>query len=111
MVDRDDDVKIGIKTSAIFFGRLDVAAVMTCYALFLMGMGVIGFSYGAGWFFYIGLLLATVLALHHYTLIRGRDRMKCFTAFRGNNLVGLCVFIGVALDYAVRLRAWPQWFE
>ncbi len=111
MVDRDDDMKIGIKTSALFFGKYDVLAVMSCYVLFLLGMAAIGASYRAGWFFYGGLLLATILAIHHYTLIKDRDRMKCFTAFRGNSWVGLCVFVGVALDYLVRLHAWPRWFE
>jgi 4-hydroxybenzoate polyprenyltransferase len=111
MVDRDDDLRIGMKTSAIFFGKYDVLAVMTSYALFLFGMAAIGVSLRAGWIFYGGLLLAAILAVHHYTLIKDRDRAKCFTAFRGNNLLGLCVFVGVALDYAVRLNAWPRWYE
>jgi 4-hydroxybenzoate polyprenyltransferase len=110
MVDRDDDVKIGIKTSAIFFGRYDVLAVMACYALFIAGMAAIGVYIGAGWMFYAGLALAAILAVHYYTLIKDRDRMKCFAAFHSNNLLGLCVFVGVALDYMVRLRAWPRWF-
>jgi 4-hydroxybenzoate polyprenyltransferase len=111
MVDRDDDLRIGIKTSAIFFGKYDVLAVMTSYALFIFAMAAIGFHLRAGWIFYAGLVLATVLAVHHYALIKDRDRTKCFIAFRGNNLLGLCVFVGVALDYAVRLNAWPRWFD
>jgi 4-hydroxybenzoate polyprenyltransferase len=111
MVDRDDDMKIGMKTSAIYFGKYDVLAVMTSYALFLFGMAAIGVHLQFGWIFYAGLALATVLAIHHYTLIKDRDRMKCFAAFRSNNLLGLCVFVGIAVDYMIRVRAWPQWYE
>lgn len=110
MVDRDDDVRLGIKTSALFFGRFDVIAIATSYALFLSSMAVIGWLMSLGWIYYVGLGLAAILALSHVTQIRSRDRMKCFAAFRGNNLLGLCVFVGVVLDYAVRARAWPQWF-
>ncbi len=110
MVDRDDDSRIGIKTSALFFGKFDVIAVMTSYVLFLVGMIAIGFAHRAGLFFYIGIALAAILVAYHFTLIKDCDRMKCFTAFRGNNLVGLCVFVGVALDFATRLRAWPKWY-
>ncbi len=110
MVDRDDDKRLGIKTSALFFGRFDVLAVAVCYALFLLSMAAIGTLTNMGFIYFGGLLLALILAVHHVLQIRGRDRMKCFAAFRGNNLLGLCVFTGVAIDYAVRMRAWPQWF-
>ena len=109
MVDRDDDIRIGIKTSALFFGRADVLAVAACYSLFLGLMAGIGVWQQLGVLYYGGLVLAAVLAVHHTTLIRGRDRMKCFAAFRGNNLLGMCVFTGLAADYLVRLKAWPQW--
>lgn len=109
MVDRDDDIRIGIKTSALYFGRFDVAAVAACYALFLGLMAGIGVWQKLGWPYYAGLALAAVLAGHHISLIRDRDRMKCFAAFRGNNLLGMCVFSGLAADYLVRLKAWPQW--
>ena len=109
MVDRDDDIRIGIKTSALFFGRFDVLAVASCYAIFLALMAWIGFEQGLGIVYGIGLVLAAVLAVHHVMQIRGRDRMKCFAAFRGNNLLGMCVFTGLAADYLVRLKAWPQW--
>ena len=109
MVDRDDDIRIGIKTSALFFGRFDVLAVAVCYALFLSAMAAIGVWQALGEIYFFGLALAGVLAVHHITLIRGRDRMRCFAAFRGNNLLGMAVFIGLALDFLVRLKAWPQW--
>ena len=109
MVDRDDDIRIGIKTSALFFGRFDVLAVAICYALFLALMALIGVWQGLGMLYYVGLALAAILAVHHIHEIRGRDRMKCFAAFRGNNLLGMAVFTGLALDYLLRLKAWPQW--
>ncbi len=101
MVDRDDDLKIGIRTSAITFGRFDVAAVMLCYgaalAIFLVG----GWQLGLRWYFVGGIAIAAGIALYHYTLIRGRDRMACFAAFRHNNWLGASLFAGVALDYAL----------
>ncbi|MCS6996689.1 MAG: 4-hydroxybenzoate octaprenyltransferase [Casimicrobiaceae bacterium] len=110
MVDRDDDVRIGIRTSAIFFGRFDVAAVALSYLLFLGLMAWIGWRAGMGGFYFAGLALAAVLAVAYVWQIRAREREACFAAFRGNNLLGLCVFAGVALDFAVRLRAWPRWY-
>ncbi len=102
MVDRDDDLKIGIKTSAITFGRYDVAAVMTCYALHLALMLACGWQLGLRWWFAAGLAVAAGIACYHYTLIRGRERDPCFHAFRHNNWLGAAVFAGVALDYALR---------
>ena len=102
MVDRDDDLKIGIKTSAITFGQFDVVAVMLCYAVTLATTFVVGWGYGLRWWFLGGLLVAAGCAYYHYTLIRGRDRMRCFAAFRHNNWLGAAVFAGVALDYALR---------
>jgi 4-hydroxybenzoate polyprenyltransferase len=110
MVDRDDDIRIGIKTSALFFGKFDVVAVAVSYASFLGLMAGVGVWQQFGIFYYAGLVLGAVLAINHIWLIRGRDRLKCFTAFRGNNLLGTCVFVGVALDFAVRQKAWPQWY-
>ena len=110
MVDRDDDIRIGIKTSALFFGKFDVIAVAVSYACFLGIMAGVGVWQQYGLFYYAGLALAAVLAINHIWLIRGRDRMKCFAVFRGNNLLGICVFVGVALDFAVRLKAWPKWY-
>ena len=71
---------------------------------------LIGNAAGLGPIYYFGLTLAATLALHHLWLIRDRDRMRCFAAFRGNNLFGMAVFVGVALDYAVRTGAWPRWY-
>jgi 4-hydroxybenzoate polyprenyltransferase len=101
MVDRDDDLKIGIRTSAITFGRYDVAAVMLCYGAALAIDLACGWLLGLRGWFVAGVLVAAAIALYHYTLIRGRDRMRCFTAFRHNNWLGAALFAGVALDYAL----------
>ena len=102
MVDRDDDLKIGIKTSAITFGRHDVLAVMLCYAVTLAITLLVGWQVGLRGWFVAGMLLAAACALYHYTLIRSRDRLRCFAAFRHNNWLGAAVFGGIALDYALR---------
>ncbi len=97
MVDRDDDLKIGIRTSAITFGRFDVLAVMICYSLNLLLIALVGATHALGPGFYIGLLVAAGIAVYHYFLIRERDRMRCFAAFRHNNWLGAAVFAGIAL--------------
>jgi 4-hydroxybenzoate polyprenyltransferase len=102
MVDRDDDLKIGIKTSAITFGRFDVAAVMLCYAVTFAIVLLVGWQHGLRAWFIAGMLVAAGCAVYHYRLIRERDRMRCFTAFRHNNWLGAAVFAGIALDYALR---------
>jgi 4-hydroxybenzoate polyprenyltransferase len=108
MVDRDDDRKLGLRTSAIAFGRLDLAAVMLCYAGYLAGMVAVGVRLSMGPLYYAGLVGALGCAMFHWTLINGRDRALCFRAFLHNHWLGLSVFAGVALDYAVRLKAWPR---
>jgi 4-hydroxybenzoate polyprenyltransferase len=102
MVDRDDDLKIGIKTSAITLGRMDVAAVMAFYALYLASWAVLGRTLGLGGWFLAGIGAAAAQALWHFTLIRGRSRANCFTAFRQNHWLGFAVFAGTALDLAAR---------
>jgi 4-hydroxybenzoate polyprenyltransferase len=97
MVDRDDDLRIGLRTSAITFGRYDVLAVMLCYAISLGLITAVGLERGLGVRFLIGMLVAAGIAVYHWTLIRGRDRMRCFAAFRHNNWLGAAVFAGVAL--------------
>jgi 4-hydroxybenzoate polyprenyltransferase len=99
MVDRDDDLKIGIHTSAITLGRLDVAAVMASYALMIGILGWFGAELRLGWAFYAGLAVAAGMMLYHYTLIRSRSREGCFRAFRHNNWVGVAIFAGIAASY------------
>lgn len=98
MVDRPDDLKIGIKTSAITFGRFDVAAVMLCYGLTLAILAGVGVSMTLGWPYWLGLSAATGIALYHYTLIRNRDTGKCFAAFMHNNWFGAAVFAGILFN-------------
>ncbi len=102
MVDRDDDIKLGMRTSAITFGRFDVAAVMLCYAAALGIDLVCGWMLGLRGWFVAGVVVAAGMAVYHYTLIRERDRMRCFAAFRHNNWLGAALFVGVAADYALR---------
>ena len=102
MVDRDDDLRIGIQTSAITLGRWDVAAVMGFYAAYLASWAAIGWSLGLGRIYLIGVLVAALQAGWHWTLIRHRDRSGCFKAFRLNHWLGFAVFAGVALDLATR---------
>ena len=105
MVDRNDDLKIGIKTSAITFGRFDVAAVMLCYAATLAIIAGIGYGRGLGVAFYAGLAVAAGIMGVHYTWIRGRERMACFKAFLHNNWVGAVIFAGIVVDYLVSGRS------
>jgi len=102
MVDRDDDVRIGIKTAAITFGRYDVAAIMLCYGAMLAILAGIGVHYAMGAAYYAGLAAAAGLMLYHYRLIRARDREACFKAFNHNNWVGFAIFAGIFADFAVR---------
>jgi len=102
MVDRDDDLRIGIKTSAITLGRFDVAAVMAFYAAFLAIWAVLGIrlDFGAGYF--AGLLAAAAIAAWHFTLIRTRTREGCFRAFRLNHWLGFAVFAGIVAEFGLR---------
>ncbi|HWL75313.1 MAG TPA: 4-hydroxybenzoate octaprenyltransferase [Burkholderiaceae bacterium] len=102
MVDRDDDLRIGIKSSAIFFGRFDVFAIMVSYLAFVSLLVVIGRMITAAWPFYAGCAVAAAFAIYHFSLIRTRSRDGCMRAFRHNNWVGAAVFIGTAVDYALR---------
>jgi 4-hydroxybenzoate polyprenyltransferase len=98
MVDREDDLKIGIKTSAITFGRFDVVAVMLCYAIALGLLVCFGRVMHYGYFFYIGLAVAAAIAVYHYFLIRGRERDKCFKAFLHNTWFGAAIFAGFVAE-------------
>ncbi len=101
MVDRDDDLRIGMKTSAITLGRADVAVVMLCYASYL---AIWSFALAGRiplWILAGAMTAAAGQVVWHYTLIRGREREGCFKAFRVNHWVGFAVFAGVAAGYAL----------
>lgn len=102
MVDRDDDIRIGIKTSALTLGRFDVAGVMLFYTIYLALWAWLGLRFGLGTPFLVGIGAAAAQVAWHYTLIRDRSREGCFRAFRENHWVGFAVFAGTALDLAVR---------
>lgn len=106
LVDIEDDRKIGIKTSALtfqrFFGRFDIAAIMLCYAAALALLGYVGWRLGFGLAYAAGLAVAAGIAGYHYTLIRQRERMRCFKAFLHNNWLGAAVFAGIVADYWLR---------
>ena len=108
MVDRADDVKIGIRTSALTFGRADLFAIALCYALHLIGLTFIGWARSLGIVYYAGLACALLIALGHLWSIRRRDPAACFRTFIGNHWLGMTVFAGIALDYALRAGRWPR---
>jgi 4-hydroxybenzoate polyprenyltransferase len=102
MVDRDDDLRLAIKTSAITLGRYDVAAVMAFYAVYLASWAALAFGAGLSGWFLVGTLAAAAQALWHWRLIANRSRNGCFKAFRINHWLGFAVFAGIALDLALR---------
>jgi 4-hydroxybenzoate polyprenyltransferase len=108
MVDRADDAKIGIRTSALTFGRFDVAAVAACYAIYVIGMVAIGRIHALGIVYYAAIAAASLIAAQHVWMIRRRDPAACFRAFLGNHWLGMVVFAGIALDLAVRAGRWPR---
>ena len=100
MVDRDDDLKIGIRTSAITLGRFDVAAVMAFYAAFIAVWAALGLELGLRRPYFAGLAAAALIAAWHYTLIASRSRDGCFRAFRLNHWLGFAVFAGIVVAFA-----------
>jgi len=107
MVDREDDLKIGVKSSAILFGRHDVLGVMLTHALFVALMAWIGWQQARGAFYFAGLLAAVALMVYQYTLIRERSRDGCFKAFLNNNWVGCAIFAGTAADWWLNPQVLP----
>ena len=102
MVDRDDDVKIGLRSSAITFGRFDVLAVGICYAIFMWCMFIVGQSLpgamGTHWVYWVGWGITAVLCALFTLRIRSRDRDDCFAIFRANNYIGIPLFIAIAVQ-------------
>jgi 4-hydroxybenzoate polyprenyltransferase len=102
MVDRDDDLRIGIKTSAITLGAWDVPVVMVCYLGFITIWALALMKYVQGTIFYIAVAVALAQVAWHFSLIRTRSRDGCFTAFRQNHWLGFAVFAGVVASYAAQ---------
>ena len=105
MVDREDDLKIGIRTSAITFGKHEILFVVLCYAAMLATLVLVGVVLDYGLFYFGGLLVAAQLAFYHYTLIKERDRAACFRAFLHNNWLGAVIFAGLVADHLWRVNA------
>ena len=107
MVDRDDDLKLGLKSSAILFGRHDVLAVMIFYCLFIATMVVVGCWARMGACYFLALLLAGLLIAVEYALMHTRQREGCFKAFVFNNWIGAVIFAGIAADFLFFLPLFP----
>lgn len=99
MVDRDDDVKIGIKSTAILFGSHDKLIIGILQVLVMAMMAAVGWLNGLGWIYYATVLIAGALFVYQQVLIAGRERDACFKAFLNNNYVGLVLFLGLAVSY------------
>lgn len=103
MVDRADDARLGMRTSALTLGAYDVPAVMLSYMLMLAILAGTGIALQMPVPYYLGLAAAWSMMLYHYFLIRGRTREGCFRAFRHNNWVGVAIFLGIVFSYPLRL--------
>jgi len=110
MVDREDDKRIGIKTSALMFGKYDVVGVMLCQLVFLGILTYVGVWARYGVFYFLGLLLALVLVAYQYTLIQHRRPARCFKAFLNNAWLGGAVFMGLVFDFYFKLGLSPMGF-
>jgi 4-hydroxybenzoate polyprenyltransferase len=104
MVDREDDLRIGVKSTAILFGEADRAIIAIIQAVLLLALVLTGQAAGLGVYYYFGLLLATTLLVYQQYLIREREPAACFKAFLNNNWFGAAVFGGIVLDYLARLN-------
>jgi len=102
MVDRDDDLRIGVRSSAIALGRFDVAGIMAFYAIHLGLWTALSLRLGLGRWFLLGVAAAAAQVVWHYALIRRRERDDCFRAFRANHWLGFAVFAGTVVDLALR---------
>ena len=102
MVDREDDLVIGVRSSAILFGRADRVLIAALQLAALGGLALVGWMSELGHWYWAGLAVAAALAAHQQVLIRNRQPVECFRAFLNNNLLGLVVFAGLALDYLFR---------
>lgn len=105
MVDRDDDIRMGAKSTAILFGEMDLAAQGVLYVCMFFALALVGRDAGMGAWYWAGLGVAVVLVAWEFGLARGRERDQCFRAFLHNNWVGMAIFAGIALDFALRAKA------
>jgi len=102
MVDRDDDLRMGAKSTAILFGEVDLIAQGVLYALFFFALWLVGRQAQSGTYYWIGVGVAALLVAYEFVLARHRDRDACFRAFLHNHWVGAAIFAGLALDFGLR---------
>lgn len=100
MVDRDDDVKIGVKSTAILFGEQDRFMIAVLQAMTIFTLMLVGKHYSLGWCYQLSIAVATGLFIYQFYLTRNGDKEACFKAFLHNNYVGMVIFVGITLDYA-----------
>jgi 4-hydroxybenzoate polyprenyltransferase len=99
MVDRDDDAKIGIQSSALFFGRYDVLAIMCCYLVMLLIFVYVGHQLDFGFYYFCSIAITASLILWQYAMIKDRIKTQCFKAFIANNWIGCALFFGLLAEY------------
>jgi 4-hydroxybenzoate polyprenyltransferase len=99
MVDREDDLKVGIKSTAIIFARADKLIILSLQLITLIGLSIVGSQLAMGLFYYLGLIAASGFALYQQWLIKDREPAKCFQAFLNNNWFGMSIFIGIFIHY------------
>lgn len=104
MVDREDDLKIGIKSSAIFFGKLDIAAIMLCYLAMMLILIYLGSFMGFGQYYFLCLVAAFCLMINQFMLIRHRVKSQCFKAFNSNSWIGCAIFVGLTIDLLLNIQ-------
>ncbi len=102
MVDRDDDMKIGVKSSALVFGKYDVLAIMLCYIIMLGLLATVGRYMDFGAYYFTGLVVVFCLGLWQYQMIKQRNKADCFKAFLRNHWIGCVVFLGLIAEYCVK---------
>lgn len=99
MVDRDDDLKIGIKSTAVLFGQYDLVVILVLQAATLLFMTLVGLEFQRSWIYFFSLLVSAGYFINQFRSARHRERQACFAAFLNNHRVGMVIFIGIALDY------------
>jgi 4-hydroxybenzoate polyprenyltransferase len=102
MVDKDDDLKIGIKSTAILFGEYDRHIMAVLQIIILSLLITIGIMQRSSWAYYLGVLIAAALSVYQQSLIFHRNKALCFKAFLNNNWFGLAIFMGLVVDYGLR---------
>ena len=102
MVDRDDDLRMGAKSTAILFGDMDLVAQGVLYTCMFAALALVGRDAGLGVYYWGGLGVALLLVAYQFGIARGRERAACFRAFLHNHWVGMAVFVGIAVDFAMR---------